>query len=173
MLVVVYFLLQILFTAYGQNCNARQCAFVARHGMTMEEATNELELRRSQTYTLRTFDGYHNGEESLFAGLWEKCSNERYKHYVVLSLSREELDIELIQRKFNGYCLNFINAYNTPNGAQRYIAMWTFNNGNCDIIEVVNDINGDQYQEIFDFLTARDYSVFWLSGNADENFVRR
>ena len=167
---IINALLTLLSAQREPICNARECSFYARHGMTFTSATDQLELRRSQGFTLRTLDGYHNGQQPLFAALWEKCANQRFHNYVVLSLSYGELEVELIERKLNGYCLDFINAYNLPNDEQRYIAMWSFKNGNCgDSMEVAVDITGDQYQQLFDFLTARNYRIHWLSGNKDEN----
>jgi CubicO group peptidase (beta-lactamase class C family) len=138
--------------------------FVARHRLSSNEYQNLFTTLTSQSYRLLYVSGYVVNSEERFAAYFEKSAGSP-------QVCRHAMTSAQYQQAFNdtvaqGYRLVLVNGYTTPNGIDKYVAIWDKPAGVVAPWTAKHGMTAAEYQTEFNSWTTKGYRLKHVSGYA-------
>ncbi len=134
-------------------------AWVARHGLNPAQYQSAFDEYTKQGYRLELVSGYAVGNEARYAAIWRKTNGAAWvaRH----GLSGDEYQAAFDTYNTQGYHLTHVSGYKVG-GKTHYAAIW--DKGNSSEWVARHGMNSSAYQQEFDSLTKRGYSLDRVSG---------
>lgn len=143
---------------------ARASAWEARHRMTSAKYQTTFDDLVADKYRLSYVSGYSIDDDPRFAALWEQTGGAAWvaRHGMTGAAYQSQFD-DLVGQ---GYRLRLVNGYSVA-GSPRYAAIWDKSDGPA--WEARHGMTSSKFQETFDSLVGKGYSLKHISGYSQGN----